>query len=359
VMCCCSAQTSGGSTACTAAQVCPTASDFTPTAHHGNYCCNDAACTSWNYYEADGSQCTTCTGTPYTTQATCVGAGKTWIAVTCDMARTDYGSRSLCSYLESSAIGIGNSCCGAASPSPSLPPPASPSPSLPPPASPSPSLPPPASPSPPPSPPLPPLAPTSSSSDPCFPSDAMVTMADGTHSRVDALKEGDEIVAATADGALSTDTVSLLSIAKRGADAAFVVLTTAANMTLTLTPGHNLPVGKACCGELKLAKDVAVGETVWAVLSGAAVATTIRAKASTKATGLHSPVLTHGGFPVVDGIVTSFDSIEKVTLAKHGLPALLAACKATATCDMFKAMFLHEALEYVKPGRVDTSPLSA
>ena len=105
----------------------------------------------------------------------------------------------------------------------------------------------------------------------------MVTMADGTHSRVDALKEGDEIVAATADGALSTDTVSLLSIAKRGADAAFVVLTTAANMTLTLTPGHNLPVGKACCGELKLAKDVAVGETVWAVLSGAAVATTIRA----------------------------------------------------------------------------------
>ena len=335
VMCCCSAQTSGGSTACTAAQVCPTASDFTPTAHHGNMCCNNAACTSYNYYEADGSQCTTCTGTPYTTQATCTGAGKTWMALTCDMARTNYGSESLCAYLESSAIGIGNSCCGAASPSPSLPPLASPSP------------------------PPPPLADTSSSSDPCFPSDAMVTMADGTHSRVDALKEGDEIVAATADGALSTDTVSLLSIAKRGADAAFVVLTTAANMTLTLTPGHNLPVGKACCGELKLAKDVAVGETVWAVLSGAAVATTIRAKASTKATGLHSPVLTHGGFPVVDGIVTSFDSIEKVTLAKHGLPALLAACKATATCDMFKAMFLHEALEYVKPGRVDTSPLSA
>ena len=64
--------------------------------------------------------------------------------------------------------------------------------------------------------------------------------------------------------------------------------------------------------------------------------------------GLHSPVLTHGNFPVVDGVVTAFDSIEKVTLAKHGLAPLLAACKATGTCDKFKSMFLHEALEYVQ-----------
>ena len=35
-------------------------------------------------------------------------------------------------------------------------------------------------------------------------------------------------------------------------------------------------------------------------------------------------------------------------LAKHGLAPLLAACKATGTCDDFKSMFLHEVLEYVK-----------
>ena len=122
-------------------------------------------------------------------------------------------------------------------------------------------------------------------------------------------------------------------------------LSTAANHTLTLTPGHHVPVGAACCSTLKLAKDVEVGEAVWAVKAGAAaVATTVTAKTTTKATGLHSPVLTHGGFPVVDGVVTAFDSIEKVTLAKHGLAPLLAACKATGTCDKFKSAFLHEAL---------------
>ena len=81
--------------------------------------------------------------------------------------------------------------------------------------------------------------------------------------------------------------------------------------------------------------------------AGAAVGTTVVGKASTKARGLHSPVLTHGGFPIVDGVVTSFDSIEKVTLARHGLSPLLSACKATGTCEKFRDMFLHEALEYV------------
>ena len=88
-------------------------------------------------------------------------------------------------------------------------------------------------------------------------------------------------------------------------------------------------------------------------------------------------MLTNGGFPVVDGIVTSFDSIDKVTpaalheslarlhaispcnlvshllsrftplpsftqvtLAKYGLASLLNACKATGTCESFREMFL-------------------
>ena len=91
-----------------------------------------------------------------------------------------------------------------------------------------------------------------------------------------------------------------------------------------------------------------VGETVWVAAPGAPRPTTITAKTSTRATGLHSPVLTHGGFPVVDGLVTSFDSIEKVTLAKHGLAPLLAACKATKSCDQFKELFLAGDRKYVE-----------
>jgi len=183
---------------------------------------------------------------------------------------------------------------------------------------------------------------TSGTDDPCFPSSSMVTKADGTLSRIDALKEGDAIVAASHDGTLTTDTVTLLSIAKPEVEgAAYVALATAANKTLTLTAGHHVPVGAECCSTLKQAKDVVVGETMWAVKDGAATATTVTAKTSSvKATGLHSPVLVNGGFPVVDGVVTSFDSIEKVTLAKYGLAPLLQACKATGTCKSLREMFL-------------------
>lgn len=185
--------------------------------------------------------------------------------------------------------------------------------------------------------------------DPCFPSSSVVTKSDGTITRLDALKEGDEILVATDDGTLTTDTVSMLSIAKpeyRDAHG-YIALTTSANATLTVTPGHHIPVGASCCSDLKLAKDVKVGDTVWAAKKGAAVAAAVTSKSVTTASGLHSPVMTHGGFPVVDGLVTSFDSIEKVTLAKHGLAPLLTACKATDTCDKFRSMFLHELLEYI------------
>lgn len=191
------------------------------------------------------------------------------------------------------------------------------------------------------------LPPTASEGGPCFPSSSTVAKADGTIVRLDALEEGDEIVASTMEGTFTTDTVSLLSIAKPEAVTSFITLTTATNHTVTLTTGHRVPVGAACCTTLKLARSVTVGDTVWAVHAGATVGTTVVAKASTTAHGLHSPVLTHGGFPIVDGVVTSFDSIEMVTLARHGLSPLISACKATGMCDKFRYMFLHEVLEYV------------
>lgn len=176
--------------------------------------------------------------------------------------------------------------------------------------------------------------------DPCFAGKSVVTRADGLSVRIDTLKEGDEIVAATADGSLTTGVLSLLSIANPEADVDnFLTLTTAANATVTLTPNHHLPVGVACCSTLKKAKEVSVGEHVWFVEQGKAATTTVITKTVTQGKGLHSPVLTNGAFPIVDDIITSFDSIEKVMLAKYGLASLVAFCKASGTCDTMRGLF--------------------
>ena len=174
---------------------------------------------------------------------------------------------------------------------------------------------------------------------PCFPSKATVVKADGTRMRVDALIEGDEIVATTDDGTLTTDTVSLLSIRQPEAQAQFLVLVVASNATLILTPEHHLPVGASCCSMLKKAKDVVIGDKVWAIKNNAPVQTTVTAISKAPGQGLHSPVLTHGRLPVVDGVVTSFDSIDKVKLAKYGLAPLITACKKSGTCTKLRELF--------------------
>lgn len=123
---------------------------------------------------------------------------------------------------------------------------------------------------------------------------------------------------------------------------------TASNATLTLTPEHHLPVGAACCSTLKKAKDVTVGETVWTVKDGAAAkATVVTAISKAPGQGLHSPVLTHGRLPVVDGLVTSFDSIGMVRLAHFGLAPLITACKQSGTCAKFRELFLAGDRKYV------------
>ena len=173
--------------------------------------------------------------------------------------------------------------------------------------------------------------------DPCFPSEALVTMADGTPRRLDALRAGDAIVAARADGTLTTDTVSTLSLADADTQGTtFVVLTTASGRNLALTPTHHVPVGAACCADLKQAKDVTVGETVYEAVSlSAAVSASVRATqvakiGSATKPGLHSPVLSHGTMPIVNGVATSFDELHNVRLASYGLP-LLEATGLTAT----------------------------
>ena len=197
------------------------------------------------------------------------------------------------------------------------------------------------------SPPPPPgVAPSSVAELVCFPSEALVTMADGTPRRLDALRAGDAIVAASADGTLTTDTVSILSLADADVQGTtFVVLTTASGRNLTLTPTHHVPVGAACCADLKQAKDVAVGETVYEAVSASAAVRATQVKKIGTATkpGLHSPVLSHGTMPIVNGVATSFDALHKVRLASYGLP-LLEATGLTAT---FRDTFLGAHRKYI------------
>ena len=171
--------------------------------------------------------------------------------------------------------------------------------------------------------------------DPCFPSDALVTMVDGTPRRLDALRAGDTIVAARADGTLTNDIVSHLSLADADAQGtSFVVLTTASGRNVTLTPTHHVPVGASCCANLKEAKDIVVGETVYeSVVSATVRATQVKKIATAIKQGLHSPVLSHGSMPIVNGVVTSFDSMEIVRLAAYTLPLLEAAGLTTTFRD--------------------------
>ena len=93
---------------CEAADICAMASDYDAPAIAGASCCNDAQCTSFNYNALDSS-CSGCTGTQYTTEGACTGAGKYWVVATCAQAAPGWAGN--CSYLQSNAVGLGNDCC--------------------------------------------------------------------------------------------------------------------------------------------------------------------------------------------------------------------------------------------------------
>ena len=135
-------------------------------------------------------------------------------------------------------------------------------------------------------PPTPPLYPPGE--NPCFPSSAVVFRANGTRARVDALRTGDAIRALTLAGELTTDTVSLLSIARPEATAVFVHLSLEGGVAIQLTAAHHVPVGGRCCARLKMAADVAVGDTLWAVEGDTAVPRKAIGSHLVDGTGLHS-----------------------------------------------------------------------
>jgi len=180
---------------------------------------------------------------------------------------------------------------------------------------------------------------------PCFPSSATVVLASGAKRSLDVLQVGDEIVVATAEGALTTDTVSALSLADEDAESTFLVLSTAAGRNVTLTKAHHVPVGPSCCATLKTASEIELGNTVWlASTTGAAVPSAVTKMATVSKKGLHSPVMTSGRFPLIDGIVTAFDTIGMVTAAGYGIPIL----EATSTIELFKRVAFDSNRKFIR-----------
>ena len=165
---------------------------------------------------------------------------------------------------------------------------------------------------------------------PCFPSKATVTLESGRAARMDELRAGDKILAARADGTLYHDTVSRFSLAKSDVTAAFVSLTMG-NKQVSLTATHHLPVGPS--KTLKQAADVKQGETVWIAEKAALSPQTVTKIDLVIGEGLHNPLLVNGGFPVVDGVATSFNTQTIVTFDSYAVPVVETLCAATGTCD--------------------------
>jgi len=202
---------------------------------------------------------------------------------------------------------------------------------------------------PPPSSPSPNMNPQSTD-PPCFPSSATAALRDGRTVRLDELREGDAILVGWADGTLGFDVVTPWSLADLSAEGAlFLALATSANTTLRLTPTHHLPVGETCCKQLTQAKDVRVGELVWAVGRGAAEPEphAILSVRATRGRGLHSPLMQRGGFPVVDGVLTSFNSLPLVKLNAIAQPYLFASLCTASTSACTAARRVVAAVECV------------
>ena len=115
-----------------------------------------------------------------------------------------------------------------------------------------------------------------------------------------------------------------------------------------------MPVGAACCSTLKKAKLVGVGETVWLASKDKPPApAAVTQVGASVAVGVHNPLAKRGGFPVVDGVVTAFDSVGVVKFASLTVPLAEALCEAIGACGHFRSLW---ALGGTRGGRLGERP---
>ena len=147
----------------------------------------------------------------------------------------------------------------------------------------------------------------------CFPSDATVTMEDGSARRMDELRIGDRVAVMLPDGTRGFDDVYLFTHKDGVATNAYRILTLASGRQLALSPRHFIPVagdGSAGWGVrvVKAAEEVGIGDVVWYDEADGSTASAAVTEVATQARpGLFNP-LTMGGTIVVDGVVASAHS---------------------------------------------------
>lgn len=170
---------------------------------------------------------------------------------------------------------------------------------------------------------------------PCFPSSASVELRGGARVRLDALRVGDEVRSVDLAGRPSVGRVSALSVRRPDARAVVWRVTTEAGGVLHATADHHVASGAACCAHVVRVRTLRPGDVLWTSVNGtrASPVRVSSVRSGVDAVGLHSPVLSNGDHPVVDGVVTSFDRIAVVRLARTvGLGWVEALCHAVGWC---------------------------
>lgn len=136
--------------------------------------------------------------------------------------------------------------------------------------------------------------------------------------------------------------MSILSIADSDANGnAYISVTTDGKQTLNATYDHHVVVGATCCSEIKQMKKLDIGDTMWIRTEGKPlpVAQKVTDVKIYTGKGLHSPVLTNGGLPIVNNFVTSFDKYSSVKMARNWLPSMLGMCESFGACSLVKKFF--------------------
>lgn len=184
----------------------------------------------------------------------------------------------------------------------------------------------------------------SSSSSTCFPASATVAMADGSHKRIGNLAIGNAVLSSSASG---QDNNKVVAWAHNSPDvtADFLSLSTHDNRTLTLSPGHYLPV--AGLG-LVPAQRVASGMALYDEQGRPSLIVT-QVKAIT-ALGLFNPLTTDGSL-IVDGVaVSTFTTAFEPVAAHAALTPLRGVVSAgTGVVGRTMALWFERSIDSIRP----------
>lgn len=138
----------------------------------------------------------------------------------------------------------------------------------------------------------------------CFPAYETLQLRNGKTVRMDQLKIGDEV--AVGQGVYSK--VFMFTHANPRARSQFIEITSNLNTSLTLSPGHVLPVN----GKLTFAKHVKIGDSIKLVSTGRAVHVT--ATTTKWSSGLYNPQTLDGNIAVNGIVTTTFtEAVEPIT----------------------------------------------